>query len=558
MVSTIGFAPTVSGTRRALLGTLLLIMGLALTVTRGNAALQAWMLRDSSPVAMSCFQLAVQEGSATGLARLTDAKVVMPDLTLSEDQEPAATFVETLSRRARKAMDHPRLTRVSDHLRRGEIVPRHARKLSGSGPLQLGIGRATFKQCESMLERENALTVTVVPDRWLPSLLDLVAGSGMPVPAHLAAISEQPRLILSPFEPAQISHNFVIWFGSSFACLTLGLLFCLNAPAGRWIILSPVAGAISVFGYPLRRGHDSKFASIVCVAAVVGLGIAGYQTLIVKGGLGGSTGDPVLWTVGLLAIATALALSLVLLLRSLRWTGRQLHMRLRRRARPTIAKEPGTTKGTASLATMMDANADPLAAFTGNSLYMRRYLDPRLSVISGNSDVENGERHTNAWETIDFDAPLLIEIARGDAVSMATLQLGCRSTVLAMTDYLEPTLRLRLVSILHNGQVVVTLSNNHASSRCLANETGLIHISDANDAPGILAHHLEALARAAEQAGTRVVTQESGEWRDVIHYAECCVAEIRHRSGDEKWDLSPTGYGRFSFPVHPVATAGVG
>ena len=69
----------------------------------------------------------------------------------------------------------------------------------------------------------------------------------------------------------------------------------------------------------------------------------------------------------------------------------------------------------------------------------------------------------------------------------------------------------------------------------------------------MLSTHLQQTVSMAEKRDTAVVSIELSEATDVALFARRVLADIRAQYGEENIEVDPYQYGRFQFPVAPIA-----
>jgi hypothetical protein len=371
---------------------------------------------------------------------------------------------------------------------------------------------------------------------------------------------------LHPISLEETKLNAGIWMGGSLLAMTLGWLFCSSAGWGLWILFCPIAAIVGVFGLPMRSGRGNRATWMLAFLFGAVCLVAAYGFAFVLGGLGQPQSTWTWQAAGFIAVSAGLALWLgirgsVKTKRSLALSPRCLD--------ELIASDKGRVKGKkkgkGKRASKKHAEDDEQYATQGvqpdklketlekNASYSRKYLDPRLSVPANAVASPEAMEHNLHWQKADFEEPLLVEIGRGDAACSVTIQVGCQSLVLGMTDELGGEVRLRMVSVLEDGHCLVSVDDSYPDLQDSgSNEHATLSVFESVNAQKLLAKHLEKAADIAEQRHSRLVMLDSNEWRDLVLLSERVLKSILHDSGQQKWELHEISYGRFSYPAQPV------
>ena len=116
-------------------------------------------------------------------------------------------------------------------------------------------------------------------------------------------------------------------------------------------------------------------------------------------------------------------------------------------------------------------------------------------------------------EQIDFESPLLIQVIDDDRMIPTTVQLGCQSLAMAIVETTDDRARMRLVTVLDDGFVVITVGAEEAELR--EGDAGVIDSSPQHDPVTVLSTHLDRITALAEEREAAPVMLHSSEWRDV-------------------------------------------
>ncbi|MCM2371196.1 hypothetical protein [Aporhodopirellula aestuarii] len=543
------------GFRRASFGTLFVVGGIAAGVLMGVPMMHQSMTSTHAPVSLSCIEL-LRDGipKHTSIIILQDAQVHPPGemaLNLGEQADsPMLGKVQTV-------LAHPRAAVVVDRLVRGDVLPRGMTRRPGPQPLRLSPGRETADVALKETEETGALVVHVSEDPTAKLICKAASGLSLPIPESMRRAAEIPAFSLHPASLIAAPREAWSWCVGSVLAIVLGLILCGSSQIGWWALFSPVSALIGLPGVILRGGRGGTITwTISLTVGFAGLA-AGYHLAFEMGRLGQTGGIWIWQSAGLLA-ASCGAAAIVGTLLSIR--AKRLHhtedalsaitpavnskksKRSRSKNDPS-SDGPTTTSRPAALQSMISAND-----------YTRRYLDPRLNVSANMETNRDVQQQTDSLERLQFDAPLIIELARGEDTIEATVQVGCQNLVMAMTDCLDENLRLRMVSILDDGHVVI--SGNGEDDRltqAISGDASSLQVFSTSKAAKLVTKHLEIAAEIAEKRHAKIVTLAPSEWRDLIHYSERCMADTLHHAHLEKWDISEASYGRFAFPPRDVA-----
>ncbi|WP_144059027.1 hypothetical protein [Rhodopirellula sp. SWK7] len=546
---------TRGGFRRASFGTLLIVCGIAAGVFAGVPMLHQSLTMTQTPVQLSCVELlrgGIPEN--TSIVVLRDAQVHPPgELELNVDGGAASPMLG----KVQAVLAHPRAAVLVDRLVRGDVLPRGMTKRPGPQPLRLTPGRETAEAALNETKETGSLTVHVSEDPTAKLICKIADRLSLPIPDGMQQAAEIPSFSLKPASLIATQRDALLWCVGGGLSMAFGLILCGSSPIGWWAVLSPISALIGLPGVILRNGRGgfiTWFLSLIAGGAALA---AGYHLAFEMGRLGQAGGIWLWQSAGLLSASFGLAaiLGTLLSIRSKRRMGDDNHDALATMV-PSVTSS--STKKHRRNTENEESSAEPrpaaLQSMISTNDYTRRYLDPRLNVSVNMETAADVQKQTESLERLQFDSPLIIEIARGEDTIEATVQVGCRNLVLAMTDCLDENLRLRMVSILEDGHVVI--SGNGADERLTDTtdgDTSSLRMHVTGKAAKLVTKHLEVAAEIAEKRRTKMVLLEPNEWRDVIHYSERCMADTLHHAHLEKWDISSASYGRFAFPPQEVS-----
>ncbi len=546
------------GFRRASFGTLLIVGGAVAGVCVGMPMLHQSYTATQTPVSMSCVEL-LRDGipSETSMVSLIDAQVHLPgkvEIGLEGQPDSAALA------KVQAVLALPHAQPLVDRMVRGDVLPRGMMKRPGPQPLRLSAGRDTAKAAAEEVQQTGELFVHVSVDPTAKLILQASQALQLPLPDRFQLAADIPAYTLQPASLILPRQDAYLWVGGGALALVMGWILCGSSSIGWWGLCSPISALLCLPGFPLRRGRGNKMTWLLALTTGVA-GLAGAYHLINTMGHFGQSGGVWIWQsagllVGTFAVATIL--------------GTVLSIRAKHRSElssdPFASMAPSAKKKKskgrrsskyddvdADAEAMLNAKPAQLQSMLATNDYARRYLDPRLSVSVNVQTSAAVQAQTESLERLQFDAPLIIEFSRGEDTIEATVQVGCRNLVMAMTDSLNDHLRLRMVSMLEDGHVVI--SGNGEDERlttALNDETTSLRVFPTSQAAKLVTKHLEEAADIAQHRQTKIVLLDPSEWRDLIHYSERCMADTLHHAHVEKWDIADAHYGRFSFPPRVV------
>ncbi len=156
-------------------------------------------------------------------------------------------------------------------------------------------------------------------------------------------------------------------------------------------------------------------------------------------------------------------------------------------------------------------------------------------------------------DSVGFEQADHMSCADGLEPTSVLMQLGCQDMVVADIERVDGAIRSRLISVLHDGMTVITLSKNcPAGQEMRFGTSGQYLRSRSSDPIDMLAAHLEQAVTMAEKRDTTVVTIDPSETVDVAEFGRRVLAHIRCQYGEENIDVGPASYGRFQFPPQPI------
>ncbi len=327
------------------------------------------------------------------------------------------------------------------------------------------------------------------------------------------------------------------WFWLSGIAVVLGMVICgAGGPSIPCCFFFQVPSILSIFGYPLRYGRAGKTTRMVYTVIGFALIGYGYETMIVEGKFGQIDGDMVRASLGF--VPTFVGAAAVL--------GAGTNMIVQRL---NISLDPATNKkkyepkiSLSEACSLEPAEAQSACQFTD------RYLMP-----SGDPLPEEMQQVAAALRSVGFEEPESIVCQDGLESRPVLIQLGCQDMVVADVEKIDGKLQTRLVSVLHDGITIVTLSSNiSVEKETRFGTSGQYHQSQHDDPIEMFSAHLEQTIGMAEKRDTAVVTFDPSEAADVSSFGRRVLADIRTQYGEENTEVGSASYGRFHFPPRPV------
>lgn len=541
---------TRSSFRLASLGTLLCISGVFAGGIVGVPKLHRVLALSQEPISLTCLELLQSEvPQQSSIVQLSDPFIHPPgEMELPGDE---TTSMPGLAKMQALLAD-PRAKEIVDQLVRGDVLPRGVPRRPGHQPLKLSRGRHTAELAQTEVDQTGTLTVHVSKDASPRTICKIAAYLQLPMPATLAAQADLPAYTLHPTSLIGSRREAFVWtVGGAFA-LALGLVMCGSATSGWWMLFSPVAAIIGLPGMPLRNGRGNRITRAIGVAIGLGSLLAAFYLSVHLGAIGQSHGQWFWQTAGWATASFGFAAL----------GGTWLNARSNRVQNmssdalsqfATRKKKQSKAERQADFNQQIASKPTQLQNMLDAGKYTRRYFDAKLSVSLKNETSGELENQANRLEKMQFDQPLLIEHCADDRMISATVQIGCRQLVMVVMEEIGEALNIRLTSILEDGHVIVSSGGgDDRLANDFSGEAATVHVFDSSIAAKLVTLHLERAATIAEKRQTKLVLLDANEWRDLIHYSERCLAQTMHELKLERWDVSSSHYGRFSFPPTAV------
>jgi hypothetical protein len=327
------------------------------------------------------------------------------------------------------------------------------------------------------------------------------------------------------------------WFWLSGLAAAVGLVLCgAGGPSIACCVFFQVPSILSIFGYPMRYGRATKTTRITYAALGVGLIIYGYKTMIVEARFGQPDGDLIMSALGFIptffgAAALLGAVSNVVVNR--------FNISLEPQANKKKYEPPISLSAACSLEPIESDRAIP---------FQDRHL-----TATDQSLPEELNSIAFSLASVGFESAEHMTYVEGLEPTSVLIQLGCQDMVVADIERVEGVLQSRLISVLHDGMTVITLSKNYPVGQEMRFGTSGQYLrSRSSDPIDMLSAHLEQAVTMAEKRDTSVITIDPSETVDVAEFGRRVFAHIRAQYGEENVEVEPALYGRFQFPPQPI------
>ncbi len=352
-------------------------------------------------------------------------------------------------------------------------------------------------------------------------------------------------------KPSRVQSTALLIGSVALVATGLVVMGCASLSVWTWLFL-PVPSILSILGMPLRRGRGGrKTRFIYCFVGLDLIMIGGFEWFVV-GAFGHVGGETLHHVFGFLIASVGLA----------GVAGAILHGMYRRPTYiPTLHSQKKAENPTQEILSYtksekasMGIDTTKTAPIVTNVAYQEPAWDTAVAEDCGELTMHS----VDALLEFGFASPSFVrDRNRPDGFTTA-LQLGCDHTVLAETSNngREPT--VRMTSVLHDGLVIVTVSESVArTERAKFATTGIYQSSSCKPMKSILAKHLQQTIRMSEKRDCKVVTFENDEKLDASLLGRRSMADIQNQYGETEFSISSTVYGRFSFPPLPVQEVAV-
>ena len=353
-------------------------------------------------------------------------------------------------------------------------------------------------------------------------------------------IGGEPSAEQYVFEPMSAVPNrteAAQWFWLSGLAAAVGLVICgAGGPSIACFFFFQVPSVLSVFGYPLRYGRGNHTTRALYLLVGLGLIYYGYNTMVVTGKFGQLDGDMFVSALGFVPTFFGLA---AVLGAGTNWLADRLNLSL---------DPKRTSSAAAPKISLEDACSVEPSKHASSAVFADRDLEESSAELPAELQLV-----AEGLAEIGFETPLRIAQRVGDGLSPVLIQIGCQNMVVTDVETNEGVLQTRLVSVLHDGITVVTVSNNgQVASDSRLGSSGQYLRSSSDDPLKMLSAHLEQTIAMAEKRDTTVVVFEVNEAIDVAAFGRRILADIRAQYGEQNQVVSPASYGRFRYPARPV------
>ncbi len=334
-----------------------------------------------------------------------------------------------------------------------------------------------------------------------------------------------------PLDRSAAAANFwLCGFG-----MALGLLLCgSGGPGLSTCVFFPLPSILSLLGYPLRYGRGGNAARMFYVMVGVGLLYYGYRYLIQQGQFGQIGGNPILHSLGFICTFVGVA---AMLAAPAQFLSRKIDATL------DVATPP---KPEVKMSVTQACSLEPLEVETV-------YRDRDLVASTSDQLADEIKYRSESLAVVGFSSPRPQYWLDGERQFPAAIQLGCQNMVVSDLERVEGRTECRLVSVLHDGMTVITLSSNiQTASDRRVGSNGMYQRCKSEQPDQMLAQHLEETISIAERRDTTVVSFDESELDDICLLARRVLADIRNQYGEVTVAINGARYGRFRYPMQPV------
>lgn len=417
--------------------------------------------------------------------------------------------------------------------------------LSESAGLEMDLAKLMIQQVAKAAEQSAAPSDADRPDAGITSDQGRQEDDTLqpedaanPAPAVAVQNDDGPRYVFEPVDHVPSKADASQWFWFSGLAIALGLVICgSGGPSLSCCIFFQGPAILSLLGYPMRYRRAGRMTRIVYAATGSVLIYYGYQKMIVAGQFGQVGGSIPLAAIGFVTGAVGCGALLGSIVNAV---AEKLNISLD----PKCTQKNDERTMSFTEACSVEPNDADLAA---------RYVDRNLVNTYNHHFDDSMQQIVESLAGIGFAEPEPVVWEEGEETKPALICLGCQEMVVADVDDSEGETRSRLVSVLHDGLAIVTLSANSPAEKPLRLGTnGLYAVADCNEPAGMLSTHLEQTVSMAEKRNTAVVQIELMEATDVALFGRRVVADVKAQYGEENMEVDSHRYGRFSFPAAPI------
>ncbi|MGB7345281.1 MAG: hypothetical protein WBD20_13790 [Pirellulaceae bacterium] len=367
-------------------------------------------------------------------------------------------------------------------------------------------------------------------------------------------------------DTSQASTNFwMCGLGLSFGLI----LCCSGGPSIICCVFFMGPSVLSLLGYPMRYGRGGNFTKLVYLCAGGGLAGLGYKYLIVEGQFGHASGNPILHAVGFIALffgfAAMLSIPCQLTVRKLAASveplSKKKHKRLSYEAACSLTPpEPEdhvtvptyiTRAGESQVETLTQTDGRELSEL--DDAPAGTFVDGMLVQAETMEMPNELQSIADSLTPMGFATSLELQWSIARKLYPAAIQLGCQNMVVSDIQWVDGQAVTRLISVLHDGMAIVTVSRNlQLQSTRRIGTSGYYNVAKTDDPLEMMSLHLEETVAVAEKRDTAVVLIDTCEIQDVCLFGRRVLAEIQSQYGEMDLEVASKKYGRFNVPAKPV------
>jgi hypothetical protein len=494
-------------------------------------------LADRGPVDNAFIRLIdVELDQADQLGQFADTFGDLQDLDPNAD--PEAAFEELMA-----AMEQVNpLEMVEMIVAPVKVVPKGTEPTTIPDAIVIPRNEQYLADAQRQLSESNTLAgfvSTFQGDEFIRAVMNYAGGEDLAEALDDAGTSRTVYTIepmTEPLDRSAAAANF--WF-CGFG-MSLGLILCgSGGPSLTTCVFFPLPSTLSLLGYPLRYGRGGKTARMFFVVVGVGLLSYGYHLLIQQGQFGRVGGNPVLHSLGFSCTFLGLA---AMLAAPAQWVSRKVNASMD----VAPAREPEI-----KMSVTQACSLEPIEVQTV-------YRDRDLIASTFTELADEIRFRSESLTAVGFSSPEPQQWLENETQIPAAIQLGCQGMVVCEMESIDGHSECRLVSVLHDGLTVITLSSNiNTDSDRRVGSNGMYQRCRTEEPDQMLTQHLEETISIAERRNTSVVTFDESELDHVCLFARRVLADIRNQYGEVIVDISGARYGRFRYPMQPVTEAAI-
>ena len=355
------------------------------------------------------------------------------------------------------------------------------------------------------------------------------------------------------------------------------ILMCSGGPSIVCCIFFMGPSVISLLGYPMRYGRGGNFVRLVYLGAGGAITVLGYDLLISKGQFGHPSGNPILHAIGFIVMfigfAGMMSVPTQIFMRKLAASVEPKQRRKEKRLSYEAAcslkpPEPEddvvvptyiTRTIEPSTELSMDPDSDVAAAesllddIAAATPAPATYSDAKLIESDSISLPQELQATVDSLSPLGFAEPLGLCWSNNGQVQPTAIQLGCQQMVVSDIESNQGELRTLLISVLHDGMAVITVSQNYGlKSERRTGTSGFYFVANSNQPIDMMSEHLEQTVGIAERRDTTVVLIDTCEIQQACFFGRRVLAEIQSQYGEIDQHVARKNYGRFNVPASQV------